>query len=430
MKKQTSSTSPPAEISPHQESTVPVGIDWADQSHAFHLVDAHGNETAGEIEQTPEAIGDWVTQLCEKYPSTTFEICIEQSKGALISALLMYDVIRIFPINPTQLANYRKAMTHSGSKNDPNDARLLAQFLLHYREHLRRLDPGDEETRKLAILVEDRRRIVNQRTAVTLELKSTLKQYFPLVLQLVHSKLHAPFICRLLLKWPTLGKLQAAKPTTVRKFFYGQNLRGDHVEKKLDRIADAKPLTEDLAILETYARRVQHLARLLLVAADTIAGYDHEIEVLLTAHDDFAIVASLPGAAVQMRARIIAALGVDRERFESAEALQSLSGIAPVTSQSGNTRIVSHRWACPKFFKQTFHEYASLSIPKSAWAKAYYQLMLSRKKKPQMAKRALAYKWQRIIFRCWQDKVPYDESKYIARLRATNSPIIAFMEAK
>ena len=45
-----------------------------------------------------------------------------------------------------------------------------------------------------------------------------------------------------------------------------------------------------------------------------------------------------------------------------------------------------------------------------------------------MARRALAYKWQRIIFRCWQDRVPYDESRYIARLRETNSPLLSFLD--
>jgi transposase len=242
--------------------------------------------------------------------------------------------------------------------------------------------------------------------------------------------MHAQFVCRLLLKWPTLEKLQAVKPTTLRKFFYGQNLRGDHVETKIELIAVARPLTQDAAILQTYAMRVQHLAKLLLVDAEVIEGYDREIEKLLVAHADFQIVASLPGAALQMRSRIIAALGTDRTRFTSSQSLQTYSGIAPVTSQSGNTRIVSHRWACPKFHKQTFHEYAGLSTVKSRWAKAYYEMMLSRGKKPQIAKRGLAYKWQRIIFRCWQDRVPYDESRYIARLRETNSPLLAFMDAE
>ena len=140
-------------------------------------------------------------------------------------------------------------------------------------------------------------------------------------------------------------------------------------------------------------------------------------------------VASLPGAALQTRSRIIVALGTDRTRYTSAQSLQTFTGIAPVTSQSGNTRIVSYRWVCPKFHKQTFHEYAGLSTTKSKWAKAYYDMMLLRGKKPQMARRALAYKWQRIIYRCWQDSVPNDESHHLARLRETNSPLLAFMDA-
>ena len=104
---------------------VVIGIDWADREHAFHLIDVQGNALAGDFEQTPEAIEDWVAMLRNKYPQAIFHVCIEQSKGALISALLMHEGIQIFPINPTQLANYRKAMSHGGAKGDPSDARLL-----------------------------------------------------------------------------------------------------------------------------------------------------------------------------------------------------------------------------------------------------------------------------------------------------------------
>jgi len=44
-------------------------------------------------------------------------------------------------------------------------------------------------------------------------------------------------------------------------------------------------------------------------------------------------------------------------------------------------------------------------------------------KKPQIARRALAYKWLRIIYRCWKDRVPYNEEKYIQRLKDTGSPL-------
>lgn len=114
MRKQTPTTAP--QSSRPAENQVAIGIDWADREHAFHLIDPQGNELAGDFEQTPQAIDDWVAMLRSEYPQAIFHVCIEQSKGALISALLMHHGIHIFPINPTQLANYRKAMSQGGSE--------------------------------------------------------------------------------------------------------------------------------------------------------------------------------------------------------------------------------------------------------------------------------------------------------------------------
>ena len=105
------------------------------------------------------------------------------------------------------------------------------------------------------------------------------------------------------------------------------------------------------------------------------------------------------------------------------------TGIAPLTTQSGKQRYVSSRWACSKFLRQTFHEFAGLSIKKSRWAKAFYQSQLARHKSPQVARRALAYKWLRIIYRCWQTGESYDEDRYVQRLGATNSPLADQLKA-
>ena len=170
------------------------------------------------------------------------------------------------------------------------------------------------------------------------------------------------------------------------------------------------------------------LCRLVETYNKQIDRYDKEIKKLVVGHADYAIVASLPAGAHATRGRLIAALGDDRSRYANAESLQVASGIAPLTTQSGKQRFVSSRWACSKFMKQTFHEFAGLTITKSKWAEAFYKMQLSKGKSPQMARRALAYKWQRIIFRCWQDRVPYDEARYIQRLKATSSPLIALMK--
>ena len=101
----------------------------------------------------------------------------------------------------------------------------------------------------------------------------------------------------------------------------------------------------------------------------------------------------------------------------------------PLTTQSGKQRYVSCRWACSKFIKQTFHEYAGLSIGKCVWAKAYYEQQISKGNSKQMAPRAFAYKWIRMMYRCWQTGEAYDDARYLARLQATGSPLVARIHA-
>ena len=403
------------------QPTVFVGIDWAAQTHAWHLQHEQV-EAAGSLEQDAGAIEQWIKRLRQQHPGGQFAIAIETTKGPLISALLQYDDVTIWPINPASLAAYRKAFAHGGGKNDPSDAMLLCQYLSHYIDQLRPLRQDQPMTRKLAALSEDRRRLVDQRTAHCNELKAVLKSYFPEVLKLGAAKIYADFIIKFLLKYPSLNTTQKAGANKLRKLFYGFGSRAK-AQQRVERLLNATPLSQEPVLIETCSMRVTALASLIQTYNQQIRIYDNKITELVTEHHDYAIFKSLPGASDLTHSRMIAALGDDRSRYASAESLQAASGIAPLTTQSGKQRFVSSRWACTKFMKQTFHEFAGLSIKKSKWAAAYYQMLKDKGKTPQMAKRALAYKWQRIIFRCWQDRVPYNEEKYIERLRKTGSPI-------
>jgi transposase len=118
-----------------------------------------------------------------------------------------------------------------------------------------------------------------------------------------------------------------------------------------------------------------------------------------------------------LAARLLPALGSDRSRFADAEAVSCYSGIAPVTEQSGKLqRWVHVRWSCPKFLRQSWHEFAGSSIRFSVWAAAYYK-HLRQKMGHQAAVRSLAFKWQRIVWRMWQDRTPYDEARYLRSLQ-------------
>jgi hypothetical protein len=82
------------------------------------------------------------------------------------------------------------------------------------------------------------------------------------------------------------------------------------------------------------------------------------------------------------------------------------------------------RWQCPTFLRQTFVEWAGQTINKSFRAGAYYRQQRAKGSSYQAAVRALAFKWIRILYRCWQTRTPYDESTYLNALRERGSSLL------
>lgn len=143
-----------------------IGIDWADQKHDICLIDAHTLKKESRIlNHTPAAIAEWATELRTRYQGQPLAVCLEQSRGPLIYALLKYDFLVLYPVNPKTLAKYREAFAPSRAKDDPRDAEYAAELVLQHRECLRAWTPDDEQTRTLRLLVEHRRRLVGERDA-------------------------------------------------------------------------------------------------------------------------------------------------------------------------------------------------------------------------------------------------------------------------
>ncbi|HWT83934.1 MAG TPA: transposase, partial [Candidatus Methylomirabilis sp.] len=124
------------------------------------------------------------------------------------------------------------------------------------------------------------------------------------------------------------------------------------------------------------------------------------------------------------------AFGADRQRYGQAQEGQQFSGIAPVTERSGKSCWVHWRWACPKFLRQSFHEFAAHSRRWSAWAAAYYEQQIEKGADHQAAVRALAFKWIRILYRCWKDHTLYDEQRYLEALQRRGSPLVKRLQAQ
>src|SRR5277367_2696768 len=311
-----------------------VGIDWADQKHDVVLRSA-GDPAKSEhqvIKSEINALNDWIAQMHERFGAKgKVLVCLEQSRGALIYHLMAYELFELYPINPSQLANYRKAFFSSGAKDDRPDADLLSELVMCHRDRLKVWKPDDQLTRELAILNEGRRNAVDRRSKLANEIKSQLKLYFPLALQILDNDITTALAADLLVQWQTLAELQKVSPSKLRKFFYGHNSRQE--KKILERLAlikQAKPLTTDLAIIRPNALRVKLLAQQLKSLLPFIAEYEKRIAELFGSHPDRFLFDNLPGAGPALAPRLLTAFGTDRDRFEVVGDLLNLSGVAPI----------------------------------------------------------------------------------------------------
>lgn len=400
-----------------------VAIDWADSQHEFCLqVAGERKKESGTLEQKPEIIGPWVAKLRERFGGQPVAVALEQSRGALIHALLSYDFLVLYPIHPNTVSNFRAAFKSSGCKDDPLDTEQILEILTKHMDLLKPLHPDTQETRLLGRLTEDRRKTVDLRTRHIEALGAALKEYFPQALELVSGNLASRLAGDFLMKWSTFQAFQQAKPSALKRFFYGHNIRTPEIiEKVLSLAQTAQALTTDSAIVESGSRISQMHAQVIQTLNPIIQDYDQRIEQVFQAHPEAYLVRGLPGAGPAMGPRLVAFFGTDRSRFEAAENIESFTGIAPVTEKSGKSRVIYFRRACPKFDRQTFHEFARLSIAKSQWARNFVEYYTGRGKKYHTVIRALAFKWIRILFRCWKNRTSYDEAKYMEDLKKRGS---------
>ena len=402
-----------------------VGLDWADAKHEVCLQAAGTAQREFlSLEYSPEEINAWVQTLRTRFNGQPVAVCLELTKGPIVSALRTYDFLVLFPVNPLTVAKYREAFTPSRAKDDPTDAELQLELLLTHPDKLHPLTPQSATMRALTQLVEHRRRVVNDKVRITNRLTSTLKNYFPHVLQWFQDK-DTPIFCDFLTRWPTLKAVQLARRSTLERFFWDHHVRSPEViGRRLQAIRAARPLTTDEGGIAPHVLLVQALVAQLRVTLQAITAFDTAIAQRAQSHPDFPLFQALPGAGPVFASRLLVAFGEQRERYPSATALQTYAGIAPVTERSSKKSWVHWRLQCPKFLRQSFVEWAAESIRHSFWAQVYYQQQREKGKAHQAAVRALAFKWIRILYRCWQERTPYDESTYLQALTRRGSSLI------
>lgn len=394
-----------------------IGLDWADEKHDYCLQNA-ANSTLeyGLFKHTPASIDKWVLGLKDKFNHQPIAICLELKSGPIVSCLSKYDFISLFFVPPQALANYRKVFSQSGAKDDPTDAFLQLDYLTKHFSELKKVTFDSQDTRIIEQLTIHRKSFVNEKVKLTSKITAALKEYYPLVLELFND-LDTNLLCDFIERWPNLSKLKSSRRSTLETFFKSHRCgRVNLFNRRVNLIKAAVPLTEDDAIIKPNQQYTLGLIRSLRPLLETIKYYDTEIASVFEQHEDKMIFSSFPGAGDILAPRLLAAFGSDRNKFFSADEVNRCVGIAPVVVRSGKKTWVHWRFKCSRFLRQTFVEWANQTIKYSFWARAFYDEKRAQGKSHQATIRALAFKWIRIMFRCWKNHVTYDEATYLFAL--------------
>ncbi len=171
---------------------------------------------------------------------------------------------------------------------------------------------------------------MDERTGLTNRLQALLKQYFPQALDLCGEDLWRPLATAFLLKWPTLQKLQKARPDSIKQFYYLKGSRSQQlIAAAAERLEAAVALTDEPAVLQSFALRVQLICQELQLLQKTLAQFDRPDRPGLRPHPDREIFQSFPGAGPALAPRLLATLGSERERFAQRRAAAALQRHCP-----------------------------------------------------------------------------------------------------
>jgi len=394
-----------------------VGVDWGSEAHQVCAMDGSRKvifETS--VPHSGEAISKLAKRLLKLGSVETIAVGIETPRGAVVETLLEHG-IAVFALNPKQLDRFRDRHTVGGAKDDRRDAFVLADSLRTDLHAFHRVRIGPAELVELRELSRTRDELTAERIAIGHRLREQLNRYFPQIL-LLGSVYESRWLWELLEMAPTPAaatKLSTSKLRLLLKRYRIRKVTADEVRDVLR----SEPLHVAPGVVPACERHVRLLVPRLRLVDDQKAVVEKEIEALVRSlsaeegkaeHRDAQLLQSLPG---------LGTLGCATMLSEAWEALQSrdyhvlrsLCGAAPITKQSGKTRVVLMRRACNPRLRFTLHHWVGIAVNRDVFWKARYATMRAAGKSHNRAVRALGDRLLAVLCAVLKSGVPYDGTR-------------------
>jgi transposase len=392
------------------------GVDWATDDHAVCVVDGQG-QVVVEFDVANNAAG--LAALCRRIETAgARRVAIERPDGPVVDALLEAG-LEVVVVSSRSVKALRERYGTAGNKSDRSDAYVLADCLRTDGHRWRNLEPDSPATVTLRSHVRARKDLVETRVATANQLRAHLRVVFPGAVGLFRD-LDSPISLRFLERFPSAGRAAWLTDKRLATWLRANGYCGRKDPAELyTRLADAAHGT---AGDEGDARAAITLAYLTVLKTlrAQINELDTRIAELLDAHPDAPIFRSLPRSGTIRAATLLAEIGDCRARFPDPESLTCLAGVAPSTRASGRHRAVTFRWSSDKKLREALCDFAGDTMRASPWADHRYRSLRAAGKSHPHAERILARSWAHIIWRCWQDSVPYNPNRHGTAQRLTH----------
>jgi transposase len=400
-----------------------AGLDWGGAAHHLWLMDAMG-EMRGRrvVDHTAAAVSDAVTWMRQVTgtPVEQIAVAIETPRGVLVDTLIEQG-FAVYAINPKQVDRFRDRFSMAGAKDDPRDARVLADALRTDPRAFRRVRPDDPATIRLRELCRITEELQEEEGRLVNRLREQLYRVNAAWLALCPAA-DEPWL------WTVLGVVP--HPDTwadLPRRRIAPVLRAHRIRRiSVDDVVTAlqQPRLQAAAgVADAVAMRLTALLPQLTLVHDQRARTEREIERALAAlaatpeeeprkHRDVQILRSLPGVG-----RIVTATMLTEAAGPLAErdylTLRAQGGIAPVTKRSSKRTFVHMRYACKARLRQALFHWARTSIQNDAAARVYYDRLRGRGHHHARALRSVADRWLRILIAMLKTGNLYDPSRFV-----------------
>jgi len=394
-----------------------AGVDWAAEAHEVCI--SEEGRVAERFSASHDEHG--LAALAAKLVRLgVCRVAIERPDGILVERLLAAG-LEVLAIHPNQVKAARARYAVAGGKSDRFDAYVLAELARTDAHRFRALVPDSDETKALKALTRAREDLVGVRVELANQLRAQLEAFWPGAL--IFAEVDSPISLAFLARYPSPVEAKALGAGRMAAFLKRQGYSGRTEPAELVARMKAAPKgTAGTAEREARRAVVLGLVSALGPIVAEIAALEARIREQLAAHPDAAIFRPLfrDRRTVISPATLIAELGDCRERYPADAAMAADAGMSPVALESGKLRVATFRRACDKRLRSAVATLAESTRHWHPWARKVYADAIARGQDHPHAIRTLGRAWIRVLWRCWQDRVPYDPALHgnLRRLEA------------